>query len=121
MRATVFLVASLTAALANAATHHVTIQSMSFSPSQLTIAPGDTVTWTLQTGFHTTTSDTGVWDSGGMGAGQTFSHTFPSAGTFPYHCEIHSMMTAVITVAASSKVGTTTSPRTTRTSRSSAT
>lgn len=93
---------------ASAATHHVAIQSMSFSPAQLTIAPGDTVTWTLQSGFHSTTSNTGVWDSPNMSTpGETYSFTFPNSGTFPYHCRIHPMMNAVITVS-STKVGTST-------------
>jgi hypothetical protein len=29
----------------------------------------------------------------------TFSHTFPAAGTFPYHCEVHSFMTGTVNVA----------------------
>src|SRR5688572_13607252 len=51
------------AAASQAADHHVTINSMSFSPDQLTVAPGDTVIWTVATGVHTTTSNTAVWDS----------------------------------------------------------
>ncbi len=38
---------------------------------------------------HTATSDTGVWDSGTLNPGQSFSFTFNDAGTFPYHCAIH--------------------------------
>ena len=34
------------------------------------------------------------------GSGQ-FVHTFATAGTFPYHCSIHPVMTASITVATS--------------------
>ena len=80
----------------------VTIQDFSFSPSSMTIKVGSTVTWTnAGPSGHTTTSDTGVWDSGTLGApnggggygggtaGGTFQFTFHSTGTFSYHCKIH--------------------------------
>lgn len=77
----------------------VSIMDFAFSPSDLTINVGDTVTWTNNDGaFHTTASDTGVWSSGDLLMGQTFSFTFMSAGQFPYHCGRHSFMTANITV-----------------------
>jgi plastocyanin len=64
-----------------------------FSPSELTIREGDTVTWEFRD-LHTTTSDatTGpeVWDSGSRFSG-TFSHTFTTVGNFPYHCALHSV------------------------------
>lgn len=65
---------------------------LSFTPSSVTVAPGDTVQWNFF-GFHTTTSDTStgpeVWDSGIMGSG-SFSHTFNTAGDWPYYCSLHS-------------------------------
>jgi plastocyanin len=33
-----------------------------------------------------------------LAAGATFSQTFTTAGTFPYHCNIHSNMHGTITV-----------------------
>ena len=61
---------------------------------------GDTVTWTNKgSAPHTTTSDImGVWDSGSMGPGGTFSHTLTTAGEYPYHCQIHLGMTGTIVV-----------------------
>jgi hypothetical protein len=47
---------------------------------------------------HTTTSDTGAWDSGPVSSGTTFQHTFSTAGTFPYHCNIHPFMHGTIVV-----------------------
>lgn len=39
---------------------------------------------------HTTTSDGGLWNSNlRTGPDATFSFTFTSAGTFPYHCQVH--------------------------------
>jgi plastocyanin len=61
-----------------------------FGTNPLVIAMGTTVTWVNDDSIaHTATSDTGVWDSGILSPGQSFSFTFTSAGTFPYHCAIH--------------------------------
>ena len=61
-----------------------------YGVNPLVVAMGTTVTWTNNDSIaHTTTSDTGVWDSGILAPGQSFSFTFASTGTFPYHCAIH--------------------------------
>lgn len=65
---------------------------MSFSPSVVTVAPGETVTWNFNE-THTSTSDSQIgpetWDSGFLSSG-TFAHTFQSPGTYPYYCALHS-------------------------------
>lgn len=82
-------------ARAHAATVQVLIQNFSFIPSTVTINAGDTVTWAnADTTQHTSTSGTagtpdGKWDSGFLNRGGTFSHTFSTAGTFPYYCIPH--------------------------------
>ena len=82
------------------ATMPVTIQNFAFSPQTITVAPGTTVIWTNKDNVdHTVTSDTGAWpDSGNLATNQTFSHTFAKAGTYPYHCAIHTSMTASVIV-----------------------
>ena len=76
-----------------------TLTTTAFSPNPVTVAVGGTVTWTNNDSItHTSTSDSGVWNSGGIGAGQSFSQTFPTAGTFPYHCSLHPNMVGTITV-----------------------
>ncbi len=82
-------------------TVNINIAGFAFDPPDLTINVGDTVQWT-NTDFapHTSSSDTAVWNSGTLTNGQTFSFTFNSTGTFPYHCGIHASMMASITVAA---------------------
>jgi plastocyanin len=87
-------------AISLATEHFVSIPGFSFDPASLTINQGDIVTWTNNhTVNHTTTSDDGTeWDSGTMAPGATFSHTFTTAGTFPYHCAIHPAMLGTITV-----------------------
>ena len=81
------------------ATSNVNIVDFAFNPPDLTIKVGDTVTWTNMGGFsHTSTSDTGVWDSGILNPGQSFSHTFDSVGEFSYQCRFHPSMTGIIRV-----------------------
>jgi len=69
----------------------VSIQDFTFSPASVTIKVGQTVSWTNHgPSNHTTTSDAGAWDSATLSAsGGTFSKTFNTAGTYPYHCKIH--------------------------------
>jgi plastocyanin len=76
-----------------------------FSPSSVTINPGDHVEWTWATSGHSTTSGlpgmpNGLWDSGVRNFGATFTHTFNSVGTFPYHCTQHGEGGQVIVIAA---------------------
>ena len=49
---------------------------------------------------HTVTSDTGLWDSGDIQPGMTYTLTLDKPGTFSYHCAHHSYMQGVIKVAA---------------------
>jgi prepilin-type N-terminal cleavage/methylation domain-containing protein len=67
-------------------------------PIDPTIQVGDTVRWRFVQGVHTTTSDTGLWDSGFLGPPSTFSHTFTQVGTFTYHCDLHPDMTGQVIV-----------------------
>ena len=47
---------------------------------------------------HRVTADDSSFDSNDIATGSTFSQAFSTAGTFKYHCKIHSTMTATITV-----------------------
>lgn len=72
-----------------------------FSPGNLTIPAGTTVVWENKgLNFHTTTSRDGLWDSGVIGSGQTYSFTFTAPGTYRYYCRQHLLqgMTGTITV-----------------------
>jgi len=70
-----------------------------FLPEDLTINVGDAVTWTNDDdSSHTVTADNGQFDSGNMGEGATWSHTFTEAGTYDYKCNYHSSMTGTVTV-----------------------
>jgi plastocyanin len=78
----------------------VTIAGFAFTPATITVPVGTKVTWTNQdSANHTVTADDGkAFSSGNIGSGATFSFTFATAGTFPYHCAIHSNMTATVIV-----------------------
>jgi len=79
----------------------VNIYQYMFHPGVLRIPVGATVTWTNYDPFaHTSTSDTGVWDSGTINPGASYHYTFNTAGTFSYHCMIHPFMHGVIIVQA---------------------
>lgn len=67
--------------------------SSSFSPSNLTVAAGATVTWRNgDAAVHTVTSATGspeTFNSGNVTPGGSYSRPFPNAGTYPYYCLFH--------------------------------
>ncbi|HUL42739.1 MAG TPA: plastocyanin/azurin family copper-binding protein [Bacteroidota bacterium] len=79
----------------------VVMSGYSFSPSSMTIKKGTTITWKNNDGaIHTSTSDSGVWDTGDMPNGASKTTTFNTVGTFNYHCTYHQAMgmTGTITV-----------------------
>lgn len=77
----------------------VNIVNFAFTPGTLNISVGTTVTWTNSDSVtHHIASDTGVFDSGDMSQNATYSFTFNNAGTFPYHCAIHTYMKGTIIV-----------------------
>ncbi|WP_202552395.1 cupredoxin domain-containing protein [Ginsengibacter hankyongi] len=78
----------------------VSIANMAFGPSSLTVKVGTTVTWKNNDGYaHTVTSDDGTsFNSGNIGGGASYSYVTKTAGTFAYHCNIHSGMTATLVV-----------------------
>ena len=82
----------------SATTANVSIVNFAFSPTSVNINVNDSVKWTWAGSPHSTTSDTGLWESGVQGTGATFTHTFTSAGSFPFHCSVHPFMTGTISV-----------------------
>jgi plastocyanin len=73
---------------ASAATHQVAVVDDEFIPSALTIAPGDTVTWTGGGSYHTVTADDASFNAI-VENGQVFSWTFTAEGRYPYFCSMH--------------------------------
>lgn len=89
-------------------TASVQLAGQQFSPTNVTVAVGATVTWLNNDGAkHTVTADNASFDSGTLNAGLSFVHTFTAAGTFAYGCDFHGNMRGTITVVAA---GTTPPP-----------
>jgi plastocyanin len=82
------------------ATRTVVIQGFSFNPAHITVKRGTRVTWiNRDMTKHTATASNGAFDSGILRPGQSYSHTFKTAGrTNKYHCEIHPFMRGSVTV-----------------------
>ena len=79
--------------------NEVFIQDMVFNPGTITVAANTTIKWTNKDNVvHTVTSDNGLFDSGNIAVGGTWSQTFTIAGTYPYHCTPHPAMTATVVV-----------------------
>jgi plastocyanin len=93
----------------------VPIRGSAYVNGTLTIKTGDTINWVHEDGNtpHTVTADDGSFDSNpncgtaGVGvplsqvcmvSGNTYTRKFDTAGSFAYHCKIHSGMKATITV-----------------------
>lgn len=79
--------------------NEVIIKDMAFTPATITVTPGTRITWTNTDAVeHTVSSDLGLFDSGPIDAGETYSQIFAMTGTFPYHCLIHTLMTGTVIV-----------------------
>lgn len=79
--------------------NEVFIQDMTFTPATISVTANTTIKWTNKDAVtHTVTSDSGLFDSGSIPSGGTWSHTFASAATFTYHCTPHPTMTASVVI-----------------------
>lgn len=78
----------------------VRIADFQFSPAQLSVPAGTTVTFVnCGPSAHTSTADAATgWDSSLLQQYATYEVAFPSAGSNPYHCEPHPSMRGTITV-----------------------
>jgi len=70
-----------------------------FAPNPITVGVGGSVTWTNNDNTsHNATANDGTWNSGNIAPGASFTRSFPTAGSFPYHCTIHPGMVATVVV-----------------------
>jgi plastocyanin len=80
-----------------AMSHGVSINNRAFTPPDMTVAVGDTVTWT-----NATTEDHNVrggpFSSPALKPNNTFAYTFKAAGAIKYVCDYHPTMKGTITV-----------------------
>jgi len=76
----------------------VAIDNFTFSPVELKLKVGDTVTWTNRDDIPHTVVSAGKFRSKTMDTDGTFSFTFTSAGDYKYFCSLHPHMTGMIKV-----------------------
>lgn len=77
----------------------VKIDNFSFSPANLEIKAGTTVTWTNADDIpHTVVSNEKIFKSKVLDTDQKFSFTFDKPGTYPYFCSLHPKMTGKVVV-----------------------
>jgi plastocyanin len=98
------LVAAVTANATWAANTEVKIDNFTFSPQQVTVKAGDTVTWVNHDDIpHTVTSTTMAFRSKALDTDDKFSFTFATPGSYAYFCSLHPHMTGTIVVEAAGK------------------
>lgn len=101
-----FFVLAACAHVAQAATKaehgaKVSIANFAFTPAEITIAPGEGVTWTNDDGaphgleFHDGAPGTDL-----LLPGASFSRRFDRPGTYDYNCSVHPYMTGRVVVRA---------------------
>ena len=80
-------------------TTSVSVADDSFTPANIQVSPGSTVTWTWVSGasLHNVTFADGP-ASATQGSNSSFSRTFSTAGTFTYVCTLHGQMTGSVLV-----------------------
>ena len=82
-----------------ATTNRVKIVDFAFRPRAITVPRGTRVTWVNRgSANHTSTSKSGLWDSGMLSPGESFSRVFRRTGTFRYTCKIHPAMVGKVIV-----------------------
>ncbi len=88
-------------AAARAGVSQVTIDNFAFTPAEITVSPGTTVTWLNRDDIpHTVTdaADPRAFKSPPLDTGDSFSHTFAAPGTYRYFCSLHAHMQGTIVV-----------------------
>ena len=88
----------LGAAHAHADDTSVTIDNFTFSPAELTVKVGTTVTWTNHDDIPHTVVSAGKFRSKTLDTDNSFTFTFTAAGDYKYFCSLHPHMTGTIKV-----------------------
>jgi plastocyanin len=77
----------------------VVITDLKYAPAILSVSPGTTVRWVNRDLMdHTVTSRSGLWDSGNIRPGASWSRRFDEPGSYPYLCTPHPFMTGTVVV-----------------------
>ena len=77
----------------------VTIDNFSFTPKEITVSKGTTVTWVNRDDVpHTVVSTDKKFKSRALDTDEKFSFTFGDSGTYGYFCSVHPVMTGRVIV-----------------------
>ena len=80
-------------------TIHIDVKNFMFAPVSMTVKSGATVTWVNRDQEpHTVVSSEGLFRSGAIDTGESFSFKFEKPGTYQYVCTIHPRMVATVVV-----------------------
>lgn len=79
--------------------HEVRMRSVSFSPAELRVAPGDTVVWRNTDIVRHDAVRPGLFDTGELQSGDSARWVAADTGTFTYRCTIHARMRGRLVVA----------------------
>ncbi len=78
----------------------VKVENYRFSPQQVQVRVGQTVTWQfLDEDGHDATANDRSFASEVLAGGQEYQHRFDRAGTYTYLCTLHPSMTGTVVVA----------------------
>ena len=96
-RISLLLISIITSTYLFSTNYTVNTQGMTFSPSNLTINIGDSVTFVNNGGFHNVNGTVQTFPSnpvsfsnpGGISAGWTYVHVFTTIGFYQYQCDPH--------------------------------
>ena len=77
---------------------NINIDNFTFTPQELTLKVGDSVTWTNHDDIPHTIVSAGKFRSKALDTDNTFSFTFTAAGDYNYFCSLHPHMTGMIKV-----------------------
>jgi plastocyanin len=77
----------------------IAIDNFSFTPKELTVAAGTTITWVNRDDVpHTVVSTDKKFKSKALDTDDQFSFTFTDTGTYNYFCSVHPIMVGKIIV-----------------------
>jgi plastocyanin len=92
-------VATVAAEETKAAPNTITIDNFTFTPKELTVAVGTTVTWANHDDIpHNVVDKNKAFRSKALDTDDSFSYTFATAGTFDYFCGLHPHMVGQVIV-----------------------
>jgi plastocyanin len=97
--AALWLLCAAASSAAPAQGERILIKDFMFSPMALTTKVGVEVTWVNQDDEpHSVVSDTGLFRSGALDTGNSYTFKFDKPGTYHVFCSLHPRMTATIVV-----------------------